>query len=103
MGAGKVKHVKLSLGAADGGAGGYPLTLELIGASARESGIVPSAYIEGSRPADDRNVALDEEGMHDLLVRSRLPSLGELQRVGDYLGGLLGYGAVGRKWEKLRA
>ncbi len=98
-----MKHVKLSLGAADEGAGGYPLTLELIGSSQRESDIVPSAYIEGSRPADDRDVPLDKEGMHALLVRSQLPTLGELQRVGNYLGGLLGYGAVGEKWAELRA
>jgi hypothetical protein len=98
-----VKHVKLSLGAADERVGGYPLTLELIGSSQRESDIVPRAHIEGSRPTDDRDVALDQEGIHGLLVRSQLPSRGELQRVGDYLGGLLGYGAVGEKWAELRA
>ena len=103
MGAGEVKHVKLSMGAADEGAGGYPLTLELIGSSQRESDIVPRAHIEGSRPADDRGVALDQEGIHALLVQSQFPSLGELQRVGNYLGGLLGYGAVGEKWAELRA
>jgi hypothetical protein len=97
-----VKQVKLSLGAADEGVGGYPLTLELIGGSQRESDTLPRAHIEGSRPTDDRGVALDQEGLHALLVRSQLPSLGELQRVGDYLGGLLGYGAVGEKWADLR-
>jgi hypothetical protein len=98
-----VKQVKLSLGAANEGVGGYPLTLELIGSSGRVSGTVPRAYVEDSRPTDDRGVALDQDGIHALLVRPQPPSLGELQRVGDYLGGLLGYGAVGEKWADLRA
>jgi CHAT domain len=101
IGAGEMEHVKLSLGAAAGG-GGYPLTLELIGSSERESETIPRAQIEDSRPADDRGAALDRDGIHALLVRSELPSPGELQRVGDYLGGLLGYGAVGEKWADLR-
>jgi hypothetical protein len=98
-----VKQVKLSLGAANKDVGGYPLTLELIGSSERVSGTVPRAYVEDSRPTDDRGVALDQDGIHALLVRSQPPSLGELQRVGDYLGGLLGYGTVGEKWADLRA
>jgi CHAT domain len=98
-----VKQVKLSLGAANKDVGGYPLTLELIGSSECVSGTVPCAYVEDSRPTDDRGVALDQDGIHALLVRSQPPSLGELQRVGDYLGGLLGYGAVGEKWADLRA
>jgi hypothetical protein len=103
LGEGKVKHLKLSLGAADERVGGYPLTLELIGSSQRESDVVPRAHIEGGRPANDRGAALDQQSMHDLLVQSQLPSPGELQRVGNYLGGLLGYGAVGEKWAEFRA
>ena len=110
IGAGEVKHVKLSLGAADEGVGGYPLTLEFIGSSQRESDTVPRAHdtvprahIERSRPTNDRGEAFDQDGIHTLLVRPQPPSLGELQRVGDYLGGLLGYGAVGEKWADLRA
>jgi hypothetical protein len=98
----EVKQVKLSLGAADEAVGGYPLTLELIGSSERESDTVPRAHIEGSRPTDDRGVVLAREGIHALLVQSQSPSSGVLQRVGDYLGGLLGYGAVGAKWADLR-
>jgi len=98
-----VKQVKLSLGAANEGVGCYPLTLELIGSPGCVSGTVPRAYLEDSRPTDDRGVALDQDGIHALLVRSQPPSLGELQRVGDYLGGLLGYGPVGEKWADLRA
>jgi CHAT domain len=97
-----VRQVKLSLGPANEGVGGYPLTLELIGGSQRESDTLPRAQIEGSRPTDDRGVVLDREGIHALLVRSQSPSPGVLQRVGDYLGGLLGYGAVGAKWTDLR-
>jgi len=97
-----VKHAKLSVGPVDQGVGGYPLRLELIGSLERESDTIPRAQIEDSRPADDRRVALDRDGIHALLVRSQPPSPGELQRVGDYLGGLLGYGAVGEKWADLR-
>ena len=57
LGEGKVKHLKLSLGAADERVGGYPLTLELIGSSQRESDVVPRAHIEGGRPANDRGAA----------------------------------------------
>jgi predicted nucleotide-binding protein len=96
-----VKQVKLSLGTAARGAGGYPLMLELIGGSERQSNIVPRAYVEDNRPIDDRGAPLDQDGIHALLVRSRLPSLGELRRVGHYLGGLLFYGAVGEKWADL--
>jgi predicted nucleotide-binding protein len=95
-----VKQVKLSLGTADE-AGGYPLMLELIGSSERDSDTVPRAHVEDNRPIGDSGVALDQEGIQDLLVRS-WPSPGELQRVGDYLGGLLSYGAVGEKWADLR-
>jgi hypothetical protein len=102
LGAGEVKQVKLSLGAGD--ADGYPVTLELIGTSESASDTVPRARVEDNHPADDRAMALDQAGIHALLVRSRpLPSLDELQRVGDYLGDLLGYGAVGEKWAELRA
>ena len=97
-----MKHAKLSVGPVDQGVGGYPLRLELIGSLERESDTIPRAQIEDSRPADDRRVALDRDGIHALLVRSQPPSPGELQRVGDYLGGLLGYGAVGEKWADLR-
>ena len=96
-----MKQVKLSLDAADDGVGGYPLTLELIGCSERASVTVPYAHIEDGRPTNDRGVAVDQDGIHALLVQRQSPSLGELQRVGDYLGGLLGYGAVGEKWADL--
>ncbi len=97
-----MRQVKLSLRAGD--ADGYSVTLELIETSESASDTVPRARVEDNRPADDRGMVLDQAGIHALLVRSRpLPSLGELQRVGDYLGGLLGYGAVGEKWAELRA
>jgi hypothetical protein len=100
----KVRQVKLSLGAANEGVGGHPLTLELIGSSEHVSGTALRAYVEDNRPTDDKGVALDQDGIHALLVRPRpLPSPGELRRVGDYLGGLLSYGAVGEKWAELRA
>jgi hypothetical protein len=98
------QQVKLTLGPADKGARGYPLSLELIDSSERAFDTVPRAHIEDARPNDDMGVALDQDGIHALLVRPPpLPSPGELQRVGDYLGGLLCYGAVGEKWAELRA
>lgn len=64
-----MKRVKLNLGSADESAGGYPLTLELIGSSDRESDTVPRAYVEDDRPIDDKGAALDQDGMRALLVR----------------------------------
>lgn len=99
-----MKRAKLSLVALDGGAGDYRLTLELVGSSERASDTLPRTHVEGNRPVDDRNAPLDRVAIHALLVRPPpLPSYGELQRIGEYLGGLLSYGAVGEKWSELRA
>jgi hypothetical protein len=98
-----MRRVRLTLGPLDAGVDGYPMMLELIDSLERASATLPRATIEDRRPDDDAGEALDEYGIHALLLRAApVPSLGELQRVGDYLGELLFFGSVGEKLAQLR-
>jgi hypothetical protein len=102
-----VRTIKLSVGAHDDGVAGYLVRL-LEGIDTDDptstTDVLARAHVEATRPRDAQGDVLDSEGIRRLLLRDEpLPSEGELQRIGDYLHGLLAHGKVGERWAELRA
>lgn len=100
-----MRTVKLIVGAHDDGISGFPMRLVELDTKDRETtdGVLSAAVVESTRPKDDHGNELDSEGIRSLLLREDpLPSERELQRIGDYLHGLLAQGKVGERWAELR-